>query len=66
MMVFAWVKLLLTSIPPARVTAPTPKIVVDGVLSVVAISSVFSMVGASKVKLPAASVAPIRAFGPVL
>ena len=66
MMVFAWVIFLLASIPPARVTAPIPRIVVDGVLSVVAISSVFSMVGASSVKLPAASVAPIRALGPVL
>ena len=61
MMVFALVR-LLASIPPARVTAPIPRMVVDGGLSAIEISSEFSMVGASKVKLPAASVAPIKAF----
>ena len=66
MMVLALVTLLLVSIPPASVTAPRPRMVVDGGLSVVAISSEFSMVGASKDKLPAASVAPINALGPVL
>ena len=66
MMVSAFVMLLLASIPPARVTAPKPRMVVDGGLSVVAISSEFSMTGASKDKLPAASVAPIKALGLVL
>ena len=66
MMVLALVMLLLASIPPASVTAPKLRMVVDGGLSVVAISSEFSMVGASKDKLPAASVAPIKALEPVL
>ena len=66
MMVFALVTLLLASNVPARVTAPKPRMLVDGGLSVVAISSEFSMVGASNVKLPAAFVAPIKALGPVL
>ena len=63
---FAWMALLLPSIPPARVTAPKPRMVVDGALSVLDISSEFSMAGASKLKLPAVSVAPIKALGPVL
>ena len=66
MMVLALMTLLLASIPPARVTAPNPRMAVEGGLSVVVVSSEFSIVGASNVKLPAASVAPIKALGPVL